>query len=202
MRGRMEAVMIVPYVIEQTARGERVYDIYSRLLKDRIIFLGTPIDSQVANTIVAQMLFLEAQNPNQEIKLYINSPGGDVYAGLAIYDTMQYVKSPVATIVVGMAASMGAFLLAAGEAGQRYALPHARVMIHQPWGGAQGQATDIAIQAEQILKSKKLLNELLAKHTGQPVEKVEADSDRDFWMTADEAQDYGLVDRVIAREDT
>ncbi len=193
--------MIVPYVIEQTARGERVYDIYSRLLKDRIIFLGTPIDSQVANTIVAQMLFLEAQNPNQEIKLYINSPGGDVYAGLAIYDTMQYVKSPVATIVVGMAASMGAFLLAAGEPGQRYALPHARVMIHQPWGGAQGQATDIAIQAEQILKSKKLLNELLAKHTGQPVEKVEADSDRDFWMTADEAQDYGLVDRVIARED-
>ncbi|WP_456447190.1 ATP-dependent Clp endopeptidase proteolytic subunit ClpP [Deinococcota bacterium DY0809b] len=194
--------MIVPYVIEQTARGERVYDIYSRLLKDRIIFLGTPIDSQVANTIVAQMLFLEAQNPNQEIKLYINSPGGDVYAGLAIYDTMQYVKSPVATIVVGMAASMGAFLLAAGEAGQRYALPHARVMIHQPWGGAQGQATDIAIQAEQILKSKKLLNELLARHTGQPVEKVEADSDRDFWMTADEARDYGLVDRVIAREDT
>ncbi len=194
--------MIVPYVIEQTARGERVYDIYSRLLKDRIIFLGTPIDSQVANTIVAQMLFLEAQNPNQEIKLYINSPGGDVYAGLAIYDTMQYVKSPVATIVVGMAASMGAFLLAAGEAGQRYALPHARVMIHQPWGGAQGQATDIAIQAEQILKSKKLLNELLARHTGQPVEKVEADSDRDFWMTADEAKDYGLVDRVIAREDT
>ena len=193
--------MIVPYVIEQTARGERVYDIYSRLLKDRIIFLGTPIDSQVANTIVAQMLFLEAQNPNQEIKLYINSPGGDVYAGLAIYDTMQYVKSSVATIVVGMAASMGAFLLAAGEPGQRYALPHARVMIHQPWGGAQGQATDIAIQAEQILKSKKLLNELLAKHTGQPVEKVEADSDRDFWMTADEARDYGLVDRVITRED-
>ena len=194
--------MIVPYVIEQTARGERVYDIYSRLLKDRIIFLGTPIDSQVANTIVAQMLFLEAQNPNQEIKLYINSPGGDVYAGLAIYDTMQYVKSPVATIVVGMAASMGAFLLAAGEAGQRYALPHARVMIHQPWGGAQGQATDIAIQAEQILKSKKLLNELLARHTGQPVEKVETDSDRDFWMTADEARDYGLVDQVIAREGT
>ena len=194
--------MIVPYVIEQTARGERVYDIYSRLLKDRIIFLGTPIDSQVANTIVAQMLFLEAQNPNREIKLYINTPGGDVYAGLAIYDTMQYVKSPVATIVVGMAASMGAFLLAAGEPGQRYALPHARVMIHQPWGGAQGQATDIAIQAEQILKSKKLLNELLAKHTGQPFEKVEADSDRDFWMTAEEARDYGLVDQVISREES
>lgn len=193
--------MIVPYVIEQTARGERVYDIYSRLLKDRIIFLGTPIDSQVANTIVAQMLFLEAQNPKQEIKLYINSPGGDIYAGMAIYDTMQYVKSPVATIVVGMAASMGAFLLAAGEKGQRYALPHARVMIHQPWGGAQGQATDIAIQAEQILKSKKMLNELLAHHSGQPLEKVEADSERDFWMTADEAKDYGLVDRVIARED-
>ncbi|WP_457631232.1 ATP-dependent Clp endopeptidase proteolytic subunit ClpP [Oceanithermus sp.] len=194
--------MIVPYVIEQTARGERVYDIYSRLLKDRIIFLGTPIDSQVANTIVAQMLFLEAQNPNQEIKLYINTPGGDVYAGLAIYDTMQYVKSPVATIVVGMAASMGAFLLAAGEPGQRYALPHARVMIHQPWGGAQGQATDVAIQAEQILKSKKLLNELLAKHTGQPFEKVEADSDRDFWMTAEEARDYGVVDQVITREES
>ncbi len=194
--------MIVPYVIEQTARGERVYDIYSRLLKDRIIFLGTPIDSQVANTIVAQMLFLEAQNPNQEIKLYINTPGGDVYAGLAIYDTMQYVKSPVATIVVGMAASMGAFLLAAGEPGQRYSLPHARVMIHQPWGGAQGQATDVAIQAEQILKSKKLLNELLAKHTGQPFEKVEADSDRDFWMTAEEARDYGLVDQVISREES
>ena len=194
--------MIVPYVIEQTARGERVYDIYSRLLKDRIIFLGTPIDSQVANTIVAQMLFLEAQNPNQEIKLYINSPGGDVYAGMAIYDTMQYVKSPVATIVVGIAASMGAFLLAAGEPGQRYALPHARIMIHQPWGGAQGQATDIAIQAEQILKSKKLLNELLAKHTGQPVERVEADSDRDFWMDASEARSYGLVDQVITREES
>ncbi len=194
--------MIVPYVIEQTARGERVYDIYSRLLKDRIIFLGTPIDSQVANTIVAQMLFLEAQNPNQEIKLYINSPGGDVYAGLAVYDTMQYVKSPVATIVVGMAASMAAFLLAAGEPGQRYALPHARIMIHQPWGGAQGQATDIAIQAEQILKSKKLLNELLARHTGQDVAKVESDSDRDFWMTAEEAREYGLVDQVIVREDS
>lgn len=202
VRNQERFIIPDPRIIEQTHRGERIYDVYSRLLKDRIIFLGTPIDSQVANTIVAQMLFLEAQNPNQEIKLYINSPGGDVYAGLAIYDTMQYVKSPVATIVVGMAASMGAFLLAAGEAGQRYALPHARVMIHQPWGGAQGQATDIAIQAEQILKSKKLLNELLARHTGQPVEKVEADSDRDFWMTADEARDYGLVDRVIAREDT
>ncbi len=194
--------MIVPYVIEQTARGERVYDIYSRLLKDRIIFLGTQIDSQVANVIVAQILFLEAQNPNQEIKLYINSPGGDIYAGMAIYDTMQYVKSPVATIVVGMAASMGAFLLAAGEPGQRYALPHARVMIHQPWGGAQGQATDIAIQAEQIIKSKKMLNELLARHTGQPVEKVEQDSDRDFWMSAAESENYGIVDKVITREET
>ncbi len=194
--------MIVPYVIEQTARGERVYDIYSRLLKDRIIFLGTQIDSQVANVIVAQILFLEAQNPNQEIKLYINSPGGDIYAGMAIYDTMQYVKSPVATIVVGMAASMGAFLLAAGEPGQRYALPHARVMIHQPWGGAQGQATDIAIQAEQIIKSKKMLNELLARHTGQPVEKVEQDSDRDFWMSAAESEKYGIVDKVITREET
>lgn len=193
---------LVPMVVEQTARGERAYDIYSRLLKERVVFCVGPVEDHMANLIVAQLLFLESENPDKDIHLYINSPGGSVTAGLAIYDTMQYVKSPVATIVVGMAASMGAFLLAAGEAGQRYALPHARVMIHQPWGGAQGQATDIAIQAEQILKSKKLLNELLARHTGQPVEKVEADSDRDFWMTADEARDYGLVDQVIAREDT
>ena len=165
--------MVIPYVIEQTARGERVYDIYSRLLKDRIIFLGTPIDAQVANVVVAQLLFLDAQNPNQEIKLYINSPGGEVDAGLAIYDTMQFVRAPVSTIVIGMAASMAAVILAAGEKGRRYALPHAKVMIHQPWGGVRGTASDIAIQAQEILKAKKLLNEILAKHTGQPLEKVE-----------------------------
>ena len=155
--------MVIPYVIEQTARGERVYDIYSRLLKDRIIFLGTPIDAQVANVVVAQLLFLDAQNPNQEIKLYINSPGGEVDAGLAIYDTMQFVRAPVSTIVIGMAASMAAVILAAGEKGRRYALPHAKVMIHQPWGGVRGTASDIAIQAQEILKAKKLLNEILVQ---------------------------------------
>lgn len=193
--------MIVPYVIEQTARGERVYDIYSRLLKDRIIFLGTPIDSQVANTVVAQILFLAAQNPNQEIRMYINSPGGDVDAGLAIYDTMQFVTAPVSTICVGLAASMGAVLLAAGEPGKRYALPHSKVMIHQPWArGLGGQATDIAIQAEQILKTRKVLNEILARHTQQPLEKVERDTERDYYLTAHEAAGYGLVDQVVSRE--
>ncbi len=191
--------MVVPYVIEQTSRGERVYDIYSRLLKDRIIFLGTPIDAQVANTVVAQMLFLEAQNPKAEIKLYINSPGGEIDAGLAIYDTMQYVKPPVSTIVVGLAASMAAVILAAGEPGRRFALPHSRVMIHQPWGGAQGQATDIAIRAEQILKMRDTLNRILAEHTGQPLERVARDTDRDFWLDAEEAREYGLVDRVVKR---
>ncbi|HFB39481.1 MAG TPA: ATP-dependent Clp protease proteolytic subunit [Oceanithermus sp.] len=191
--------MVVPYVIEQTSRGERVYDIYSRLLKDRIIFLGTPIDAQVANTVVAQMLFLEAQNPKAEIKLYINSPGGEIDAGLAIYDTMQYVKAPVSTIVVGLAASMAAVILAAGEPGRRFALPHSRVMIHQPWGGAQGQAADIAIRAEQILKMRDTLNRILAEHTGQPLERVARDTDRDFWLDAEEARDYGLVDRVVKR---
>lgn len=194
--------MVVPYVIEQTARGERVYDIYSRLLRDRIIFLGTPIDSAVANTIVAQMLFLDAQNSNQDIRLYLNSPGGEVTAGLAIYDTMQFVKSPVSTICVGMAASFGAVLLAAGAPGKRYILPHAKVLIHQPWvqGGVGGQASDIAIYADQILKNKRLLNEILANHAGQPVEKLEKDTDRDYWMTATEAQTYGLVDQVVTRE--
>jgi len=191
--------MVVPYVIEQTSRGERVYDIYSRLLKDRIIFLGTPIDAQVANTVVAQMLFLEAQNPKAEIKLYINSPGGEIDAGLAIYDTMQYVKAPVSTIVVGLAASMAAVILAAGEPGRRFALPHSRVMIHQPWGGAQGQAADIAIRAEQILKMRDTLNRILAEHTGQPLERVARDTDRDFWLDAEEAREYGLVDRVVKR---
>ncbi|MER3444319.1 ATP-dependent Clp protease proteolytic subunit [Calidithermus terrae] len=194
--------MVVPYVIEQTARGERVYDIYSRLLKDRIIFLGTAIDSQVANIIIAQMLFLDAQNPNQEIKLYINSPGGEVTAGLALYDTMQFVKAPVSTICLGMAASFGAVLLAAGTPGRRFALPHAKVMIHQPWvsGGIGGQASDIAIYAEQILKNKQLLNNILSKHTRQPIEKIERDTDRDFWMTATEAQLYGVVDQVVTNE--
>ncbi len=193
--------MVIPYVIEQTARGERVYDIYSRLLKDRIIFLGTPIDSQVANIIVAQLLFLDAQNPNQEIRLYINSPGGEVDAGLAIYDTMQFVRAPVSTIVIGMAASMAAVILAAGEKGRRYALPHSKVMIHQPWGGVRGTASDIAIQAQEILKAKKLLNEILAKHTGQPLEKVEKDTDRDYYLSAQEAMEYGLIDQVVTREE-
>ncbi|GAA5334695.1 MULTISPECIES: ATP-dependent Clp endopeptidase proteolytic subunit ClpP [Thermus] len=193
--------MVIPYVIEQTARGERVYDIYSRLLKDRIIFLGTPIDAQVANTVVAQLLFLDAQNPNQEIKLYINSPGGEVDAGLAIYDTMQFVRAPVSTIVIGLAASMAAVILAAGEKGRRYALPHSKVMIHQPWGGVRGTASDIAIQAQEILKAKKLLNEILAKHTGQPLEKVEKDTDRDYYLSAQEALAYGLIDQVVTREE-
>ena len=193
--------MVIPYVIEQTARGERVYDIYSRLLKDRIIFLGTPIDAQVANVVVAQLLFLDAQNPNQEIKPYINSPGGEVDAGLAIYDTMQFVRAPVSTIVIGMAASMAAVILAAGEKGRRYALPHAKVMIHQPWGGVRGTASDIAIQAQEILKAKKLLNEILAKHTGQPLEKVEKDTDRDYYLSAQEALEYGLIDQVVTREE-
>ncbi len=194
--------MVVPYVIEQTSRGERVYDIYSRLLKDRIIFLGVPIDAQVANTVVAQMLFLEAQNPKAEIKLYINSPGGEIDAGLAIYDTMRYVRAPVSTIVVGLAASMAAVILAAGEPGRRYALPNSRVMIHQPWGGAQGQATDIAIRAEQILKMRDKLNRILAEHTGRPLEQVAKDTDRDYWMSAEEAKAYGLVDRVVTRGET
>lgn len=194
--------ILVPYVVENTARGERGMDIWSRLLRDRIIFVGTPIDDAVANLVIAQMLFLQSDDPDKDIQLYINSPGGSVTAGLAIYDTMQFLRCDVTTYCVGQASSMGAVLLAAGTGGKRYALPNARVMIHQPWGGAQGQATDVAIQAEQILKSKKLLNELLAKHTGQPFEKVEADSDRDFWMTAEEARDYGLVDQVISREES
>lgn len=194
--------MVVPYVIEQTARGERVYDIYSRLLKDRIIFLGTAIDSNVANTIVAQLLFLDAQNPNQEIRLYINSPGGEVYSGLAIYDTMQFVKSPVSTICVGMAASFGALLLAAGAPGKRYALPHAKIMIHQPWvsGGLGGQVSDLQIRIEELTRNKRALNEVLARHTGQPVSKIEQDTDRDNFMDAQTAKAYGLVDEVVTHE--
>ncbi len=189
----------VPIVIEQTGRGERAYDIYSRLLKDRIVMLGTPIDDHIANLIVAQLLFLEAEDPEKDIYLYINSPGGVVTAGLAIYDTMQYIKPDVVTICMGQAASMGAVLLAAGAPGKRFALPNARIMIHQPLGGFQGQATDIEIHAKEILRLKKMLNEILAKHTGKPVEKVEQDTERDYFMSAQEAKEYGLIDKVLER---
>lgn len=188
---------LVPMVVEQTNRGERAYDIYSRLLKDRIIFLGGPIDDHVANLIIAQFLFLEAEDPDKDIHLYINSPGGVVTAGMAIYDTMQYVKPDVSTICLGQAASMGSLLLAAGAKGKRYALPYARIMIHQPLGGVQGQATDIEIHVREILRMKDFLNEILAKHTGQPGEKVAADVERDYFMSALEAKDYGLVDEVF-----
>ncbi len=189
----------VPYVIEQTGRGERSYDIYSRLLKDRIIFLGEEVTDVSANLIVAQMLFLESEDPNKDIHLYINSPGGSVTAGMAIYDTMQYIKCDVSTICIGLAASMGAFLLAGGAKGKRFALPNAEVMIHQPSGGAQGKASDIEIVAEQILKTKKRMNELLAQNTGQPYEKVKLDTELDNYMTAEEAMNYGLVDHVITQ---
>ncbi|ABF91356.1 MULTISPECIES: ATP-dependent Clp endopeptidase proteolytic subunit ClpP [Myxococcaceae] len=188
--------MPVPYVIEQTHRGERSYDIYSRLLKDRIVMLGTEIDDDVANVIVAQLLFLESEDPDKDINLYINSPGGSVTAGLAIYDTMQYVKCPVSTICVGQAASMGAVLLLAGAKGKRYALPSSRIMIHQPLGGVRGQATDIEIQAKEILRMKAKLNELIVKHTGQSIERVEKDTDRDYFMGASEAKAYGIIDEI------
>lgn len=191
---------LIPMVIEQTSRGERAYDIYSRLLKDRIIFLGTPIDDVVANTVIAQLLFLEADDPDKDIYLYINSPGGVVTAGLAIYDTMNYIKSPVSTICIGQAASMGALLLAAGSKGKRFSLPHARIMIHQPIGGFQGQATDIEIHAREILNMKATLNKILANHTGQPIEKIQTDTDRDFFMSGDDARLYGLVDEVITKK--
>ena len=189
---------LMPYVIEQTSRGERSYDIYSRLLKDRIIFLGGEINDDVANSIVAQMLFLEMEDPDADIQLYINSPGGVITSGMAIYDTMRYLKCEVSTLCIGMAASMGAFLLAAGAKGKRKALPHAEIMIHQPSGGAHGQATDIEIQAEQILRVKKTMNELLAEHTGQPLRTIEKDVERDHYMTADQALKYGLIDEIIA----
>jgi ATP-dependent Clp protease protease subunit len=192
---------LVPMVIETTNRGERAYDIYSRLLKDRIIFLGTEIDDHVANLVVAQLLFLAAEDPEKDIYLYINSPGGSVTAGLAIYDTMQYIKPHVSTICIGLAASMGAFLLAAGEKGKRYALPNSEVMIHQPLGGVRGQATDIKIHADWILKTKRQLNRILSERTGQPLEKIEKDTDRDFFMDAQEALKYGIIDKVIARND-
>jgi ATP-dependent Clp protease protease subunit len=191
---------LVPMVVETTSRGERAYDIYSRLLKDRIVILGTPVNDTVASTIVAQMLFLESQDPEKDINLYINSPGGVVSAGLAIYDTMQYLKCDVATTCVGMAASMGAVLLTAGTEGKRNVLPHARVMIHQPLGGVQGQASDIEIEAQEILRIKRELTQILADHSGQDVEKVMQDSDRNKWMSADEAVEYGLVDNVMRRQ--
>jgi ATP-dependent Clp protease protease subunit len=190
---------LIPTVIEQTNRGERAYDIYSRLLKDRIIMLGGPIDDQVANSIVAQLLFLDAENPEKDISLYINSPGGSITAGMAIYDTMQFVKADVQTICIGMAASMGAFLLAAGTKGKRYALPNSEVMIHQPLGGAQGQATEIEIAARRILFLRDKINKLLSEHTGQPLEVIQKDTDRDKFMTAQEAKDYGLIDHIISR---
>ena len=189
---------LIPIVVEQTSRGERSYDIYSRLLKERIIFLGGEIYDEFANLIVAQLLFLEADDPDKDIQIYINSPGGSVTAGFAIYDTMKYIKCDVSTICIGMAASMGAFLLTAGEKGKRFALPNSEIMIHQPMGGARGQASDIAIHAEQILKMKGKINEILAENTGQPLERIERDTDRDFFMTAEDAMEYGIVDEVIA----
>ena len=193
---------LVPYVVEQTSRGERNYDIYSRLLKDRIIFLGEEVNETTASLVVAQLLFLESEDPNKDIQLYINSPGGMVTAGMAIYDTMQYIKCDVSTICIGLAASMGAFLLAGGAKGKRYALPNAEVMIHQPSGGARGQATDIRIHAENILRTKAKLNQILAENTGKPVEEVERDTERDNFMSAEEAKAYGLIDAVITKPQT
>ena len=189
--------MLVPIVVEQTGRGERAYDIYSRLLKDHIIFIGSGIDDMVANLVIAQMLFLQMEDPKKDINVYINSPGGIVTAGLAIYDTMQFVKPDVATYCIGQAASMGSVLLAGGTKGKRYSLPESRIMIHQPWGGTQGTASDISIQAKEILRMKDRLNEILAKHTGQDLKKITSDTDRDFFMSADDAKAYGLVDEVI-----
>ncbi len=192
---------LVPMVVEQTSRGERAYDIFSRLLKDRIIFLGQPIDDVDANLIIAQMIFLEAEDPEKDIHMYINCPGGSVTAGLAIYDTMQYIKPDVESICMGQASSMGAMLLAAGKKGKRYSLPHARIMIHQPLGGVQGQATDIDIQAREILRVRDEVNRILVTHTGQPLEKIQKDTDRDFFLTAEQAREYGIIDEVIVSRD-
>ncbi|MCC6232016.1 MAG: ATP-dependent Clp endopeptidase proteolytic subunit ClpP [Verrucomicrobiales bacterium] len=197
MNEKSQGGLLIPYVVEQTGRGERGYDIYSRLLVDRIIFLGTPVDDMVANIIIAQLLFLQMTDPKKDIHLYINSPGGSVTAGLAIYDTMQFMTCDVNTYCIGQAASMGAVLLAAGSKGKRYALPNARIMIHQPWGGVQGQASDISIQAKEILRLKDRLNEILAHHTGQTLDGIGRDTDRDRFMSADEAKAYGLVDEVV-----
>ncbi|MBN1151559.1 ATP-dependent Clp endopeptidase proteolytic subunit ClpP [candidate division WOR-3 bacterium] len=188
---------VVPLVIERTSRGEQAYDIYSRLLKDRIIFIGSPIDDNVANAVVAQLLFLEADDPEKDINLYVNSPGGNISSGLAIYDTMRFIKPDISTTCVGQATSMAAVLLAAGKKGKRYALPHSRIMIHQPWGGVQGQAVDIEIEAKEIIKMRKELENILSHHTGQTIEKISTDSDRNYWMNAEEAKNYGVVDEVI-----
>ncbi|HUI29841.1 MAG TPA: ATP-dependent Clp endopeptidase proteolytic subunit ClpP [Candidatus Acidoferrales bacterium] len=193
--------LTIPYVIEQTGRGERAYDIFSRLLKERIIFIGTAIDDTVASLVIAQLLFLESEDPNKDINLYINSPGGSVPAGLAIYDTMQYIKPDIATTCVGLAASMGAVLLAGGAKGKRASLPNARIMIHQPWGGFQGSAADISIQAEEVIKTKRRLNEILSQHTGKPVEQIEKDTDRDYFMAGEDAVKYGLIDTVLMKRD-
>jgi ATP-dependent Clp protease protease subunit len=190
---------LVPIVVEQTGRGERAYDIYSRLLKERIVFIGTPVDDTIASLVIAQLLFLESEDPDKDIHLYINSPGGSVTAGLAIYDTMQYIRPDVSTICIGMAASMSAVLLAGGEKGKRTALPNARVMIHQPWGGVQGAASDIRIQAEEILKTKHRINEIIAHHAGKNVEQVERDTDRDYYMSSEEAKEYGLIDNILIK---
>ena len=198
----IQALNLVPMVVEQTSRGERAYDIYSRLLKERVVFLVGPVNDAVANVIVAQLLFLESENPDKDIHFYINSPGGSVTAGMAIYDTMQFIRPAVSTLCVGQAASMGALLLCAGAAGKRYCLPHSRVMIHQPLGGFQGQATDIEIHAREILKAREKLNDILAKHSGQPVEKVAQDTDRDNFMSAEDARAYGLIDAVLTTRDS
>ncbi len=197
MQKEPQANYLVPMVVEKSPEGERAFDIYSRLLRDRIIFLGGPIDDTVANLVMAQLLYLESENPNQDIQMYINSPGGSVSAGMAIFDTMNHVKPKVSTICIGMAASMGAFLLAGGEKGKRFALPNARIMLHQVMGGTEGQATDIEIEAKEILRIKKLMNEILSKNTGQKLSKVEADTERNFWMAPDDAKSYGLVDKVL-----
>jgi ATP-dependent Clp protease, protease subunit len=193
--------MLIPMVIEQSSRGERAYDIYSRLLKDRIIFLGSAITDEIANLLIAQLLFLESEDPEKDINFYVNSPGGIVTAGLAVYDTMQYIKPDIATVCIGQAASMGAILLAAGAKGKRYALPNARILIHQPLGGSQGQASDIAIQAKEILRVKDNLNRILVKHTGRALSQIETDTDRDFFMSGEEAREYGLIDKVMASRD-
>jgi len=192
---------LIPMVVEQTGRGERAYDIFSRLLKERIVFLGTPIDDGIASLVIAQLLFLESEDPDKDINVYINSPGGNVSSGLAIYDTMQYVRPDISTICIGLAASMGAVLLAGGSKGKRAALPNSRIMVHQPWGGVQGTASDISIQAEEILRTKKRLNEILSHHCGKPLELIERDTDRDRYMSSEEAKSYGLIDNVFVKKD-
>lgn len=199
MSSHLNIQSVIPTVIEQSSRGEKSFDIFSRLLRERIIYMGTPVDDMVANLVVAQLLFLESEDPDKDISLYINSPGGSISAGMAIYDTMKHIRPKVSTICLGLAASMGAFLLSAGEKGKRLSLPNARIMIHQPLGGAQGQATDVQIMAKEILYAKGLINKLLAEHTGQPIERLERDTDRDFFMSAEESKEYGLIDQVITK---